>query len=449
MKSKFLFLLGCISVFALVMISGCAKHEHTYGAWVVTSEASCLTDGQETRTCECGDTQTQYVWATGHNYKSWVTKTKATCIAEGLETRTCHCGEKETRKISKTSHSYGNWTITTAATCQNTGERVGTCTVCDATTTETLAKQAHNYDSGKVTAVATCQKEGVKTYTCTICNTTKTETITKLAHTPNGNNICTSCGANCPIELNMTASEIADAKKIEWIAERKITDLDDENKFRLMFSLKDGNEDWLKVPVIVTMKITNDNGEVVYNKTKIVKVSDYSTWTNNSGKEWVAAAIYIPYTDIIPGTTTAGNISFEVYNDYVSFDTSTLTISRGLPLKSSKINVPSVPKVIHNYGYSDSIKSSVKITSVTYKVSGDDLYIYFAGEKTYDKEGNNYSRTCEVGWKLYDSEGYIVDSGTFYSPGIAVGEKFRDEEEIAWDVIKPGKSYRLEIYNVD
>jgi hypothetical protein len=53
-----------------------------------------------------------------------------------------------------------------------------------------------------------------------------------------------------------------------------------------------------------------------------------------------------------------------------------------------------------------------------------------------------------VGWKLYDSEGYIVDSGIFYSPKIAVGEKFRDEVEYAWDVIKPGEIYTLVISNV-
>jgi hypothetical protein len=63
-------------------------------------------------------------------------------------------------------------------------------------------------------------------------------------------------------------------------------------------------------------------------------------------------------------------------------------------------------------------------------------------------EGDRYSSTCVVGWKLYDSEGYIVDSGIFYSPKIAVGEKFRDEVEYAWDVIKPGEIYTLVISNV-
>ena len=44
--------------------------------------------------------------------------------------------------------------------------------------TETAVKE-HSYDSGKITTAATCKATGVKTYTCTICNATKTETVAK------------------------------------------------------------------------------------------------------------------------------------------------------------------------------------------------------------------------------------------------------------------------------
>lgn len=449
MKVKQLGLIVCVLVFVLIISSGCQKHKHIYGEWIVTTAATCTAEGTETRTCECGEKETRKLAATGHSFGSWATTTAATCTAEGIETRTCGCGKKETQTIAATGHSYGSWTTTIEATCQNAGEQTSTCTSCSTTKTETINKTGHNYDNGKITTAATCQNSGVKTYTCSVCKTTKTETIAKLGHAPNANNICTRCGLECPIELNMTASEIADAKKVKWISERSIDNLEDEQKFRLMFSLKDVNENWLKVPVVVTIKITNKNGEVVYKATRIVKASDYSGWTNGYGKKWTAAAIYIPYADITPGTTSEGTVSFEVYNDYVSFNTSTLNISSGLPLKPTTITIPTLPKTLHEYNYSGSITSSVKITNITYEISGDDLYIYFTGEKTYDKEGNRYSRSCTVGWKLYDSDGYIIDSGTFYSPNIAVGEKFRNEKEYAWDVIKPGETYRLEISSVD
>ena len=120
-----------------------------------------------------------------------------------------------------------------------------------------------------------------------------------------------------------------------------------------------------------------------------------------------------------------------------------------MPVKPTKIILPTLPEIISDYSYSGSKKSSVKITNITYEISDDDLYLYFTGEKIYDSEGNKYSRSCNVGWKLYDLDGYILDSGTFYSPAIAVGEKFRDEDERIYGVIKPGETYKLVISSVD
>ena len=142
-----------------------------------------------------------------------------------------------------------------------------------------------------------------------------------------------------------------------------------------------------------------------------------------------------------------GEIIFDIYNDYVSFSSSTLTINEGLPLKATEIILPKLPQKIHSYNYDDSIESTVTITEITYEISGDDLYFYFTGEKTYDEDGKKHSASCKIGWKLYDSDNYIVDSDTFYSPAIAVGEKFRDEKEYVFDVIKPGETYTLKISN--
>ena len=52
----------------------------------------------------------------------------------------------------------------------------------DSSITEVKDKAAHVWDNGKVTTPATEQATGVKTYTCTVCQATKTETIDKLAH---------------------------------------------------------------------------------------------------------------------------------------------------------------------------------------------------------------------------------------------------------------------------
>ena len=75
----------------------------------------------------------------------------------------------------------------------------------------------------------------------------------------------------------------------------------------------------------------------------------------------------------------------------------------------------------------------------------DSLYIYFSGEKTYDASGNNATNSCNFGWKLYDSEGYLIDSGTIFIPDLTVGDKFRGEIDYAWNCIEPGVSYKIVI----
>ena len=43
-------------------------HTHSFGDWVVTKEATCIEDGEQTRSCDCGLTETQVIPATGHDY---------------------------------------------------------------------------------------------------------------------------------------------------------------------------------------------------------------------------------------------------------------------------------------------------------------------------------------------------------------------------------------------
>ncbi len=98
-----------------------------------------------------------------------------------------------------------------APTCTKAGLTQGShCSVCGTVikAQTTVNATGHKYDSGKVTKAATCTATGVKTYTCTVCNATKTETIAKKAHTyknyvtkattsQNGSvvNKCSVCGA--------------------------------------------------------------------------------------------------------------------------------------------------------------------------------------------------------------------------------------------------------------
>ena len=48
------------------------EHTHSFGEWTVTKEATCTEPGEQTRTCDCGCSETQVIPATGHDYVNGV-----------------------------------------------------------------------------------------------------------------------------------------------------------------------------------------------------------------------------------------------------------------------------------------------------------------------------------------------------------------------------------------
>lgn len=80
-----------------------APHTHDYGEGVVTKEATCTEDGVKTFTCECGDTYTEVIPATGHSYDEGVVTTPATATQYGEKTYTCGtCGDVYTEPVAYT-----------------------------------------------------------------------------------------------------------------------------------------------------------------------------------------------------------------------------------------------------------------------------------------------------------------------------------------------------------
>jgi len=155
-----------VALAMLILLPSCQKHEHAYGEWSTTLDATCVKDGIQTRVCDCGVEETKVIGATGHSYGEWVTAIEATCANDGAQIRTCGCGDEEIKLISATEHIYGEWVTTTAATCVSDGIKTRTC-VCGKE--ETVAIEAtgdHFYGDWIITTAATCTKEGVQTRTC-------------------------------------------------------------------------------------------------------------------------------------------------------------------------------------------------------------------------------------------------------------------------------------------
>ena len=160
----------------------CTAHTHAFGEWTVTTPATCTKDGVKTRTCACGETETQTIPATGHTFGDWEETTPATCTADGVETRTCSaCGETETRAIPATGHTFGAWTVTTPATCTEDGVESRTCSACGETETRAIPATGHTFGDWTVTTPATCTADGVETRSCA-CGETETRAIPATGH---------------------------------------------------------------------------------------------------------------------------------------------------------------------------------------------------------------------------------------------------------------------------
>ncbi len=112
-----------------------------------------------------------------------------------------------------------------------------------------------------------------------------------------------------------------------------------------------------------------------------------------------------------------------------------------------------LPTLLSDNDFSGDIDSMCKVTGFSceisdYKYSEEQTAeLYFAGEKTYDQEGDHYSNAVSISWKLYDEDGYVVDSGTARSSGIKVGEKFKNAKSYVFDLL-PG-TYYLELLDTD
>ena len=62
-----------------------------------------------------------------------------------------------------------------------------------------------------------------------------------------------------------------------------------------------------------------------------------------------------------------------------------------------------------------------------------------SGTKTYVTGNLSYDI---ISYKLYDSEGYVVESGDLFLDGLSEGDRFKDDSIVIYDAI-PGEVYTI------
>ena len=155
--------------------AGELPHEHAFGEWTTTKEATCTEEGSKERVCECGEKETEVIAALGHTEAEAVRENEkpATCTEAGSYESVVYCSvcdaelSRETVAVDALGHDFEVHEIV-PPTCTKSGYTVYKCTRCDKTYKDDPVEPEHQFDEGTVTA-PTCTELGYTTYTCLVC----------------------------------------------------------------------------------------------------------------------------------------------------------------------------------------------------------------------------------------------------------------------------------------
>jgi hypothetical protein len=150
-------------------------HIHYFGEWTTVEYATCTVNGEQERSCVCGEKETNIIDAIGHTEVTDAA-VAATCTAGGkTEGKHCSvCNEVLVAQIA--TDKLGHTEVTdaaVAATCTADGKTEGKhCSVCNETLVAqtVVGKFGHEFGDWSITKYATSTEKGEKIHTCNICN---------------------------------------------------------------------------------------------------------------------------------------------------------------------------------------------------------------------------------------------------------------------------------------
>lgn len=215
--------------------------------------------------------------------------------------------------------------------------------------------------------------------------------------------------------------------------------------YSLFFGLQDDEGEAVSASVDADIRIVNDNGEEVFAATKSVTGDDFGYYESNAAGTQYLANIRIPTAEIKEGTSSNGIVYFTVYKGtIVRFDEVNCMALYCLPVSDIELVVDNLPVEIKVKGYDGNTESIIKITEVSYTFEKEytpQLKITLTGQKTYGSSNSSYDM---ISYKLYDSDEYLIDTGTVYLKSLDNGDKFKDNSIIIYGVT-PGDTYSLRL----
>lgn len=238
-------------------------------------------------------------------------------------------------------------------------------------------------------------------------------------------------------------SAVMESNNIETLKGWSFQSNSGTNDYSLFFGLLNDNDRYIAADVDVDIRIVNDEGEEVYSATKSVASRDFGDYESEAAGKQYLANVHIAASDIKSGKSNNGTVYLTVYKgDAVRFDEVNCTALYCLPVADVTLSAEGLPIEINVKGFDGSTESVLEITDVSYTYEKEyipQLKITFSGQKI-DGDSSSYDI---ISYKLYDSDGYLIDSSNVYLQSLSAGDKFKDDSIVVYD-ITPGESYTLQ-----
>ncbi len=222
--------------------------------------------------------------------------------------------------------------------------------------------------------------------------------------------------------------------------------------YSVFFALLDKRGKGLAADVDADIRIVDENGNELYSATRSVTKEDFATYSSIAAGEEFLANVRIQASEIAEGTSDSGTVYLTIHKDGVAwFDEVNCAALFCLPVKGVTVNTEPLPFEVEVKDYDGKTGSIIRIDDVTYDFDSSlipTLRITLSGVKTYDGDKSYGSSFDMIRYKLYDSGGYVVDSGTVFLSSLSAGDKFKDGSIVLYDV-KPGESYTLKLMEYD
>lgn len=241
-----------------------------------------------------------------------------------------------------------------------------------------------------------------------------------------------------------TISKVLSNNDVETLKDWSFQYNSETDDYSLFFGLLNGNDKYVSADANVDIRIINDKNELIYSANRTISKEDFGYYKSILYEKRFLANIRIPTEEIAKGKTRNGTIYFTVYSDVFRFEEVSYSVF-SLPIADARLNAANLPVELNCNDYRGNTKSKIKITEIQYEFEFEYLSclrITVIGQKTY---GNSSSGYEIVSYKLYDSEGYLIDFGHIYLSSLDKGDKFRDDSIIIYDVV-PAETYTIKFF---